>query len=102
MQDETTAAGAGTRFEHQLMMDKQGPRAKYMLYPYYACLIATTAGEYKCLQSRERVRDRSADNWTSNSIHDGPHGARKEDVVWRRDRREGVKRIPTATKAAED
>lgn len=47
--DQETRYGSGRAIqytsEYLLIRTLQGPRAKYMLYPYYALLISCTAGE---------------------------------------------------------
>ena len=59
--------------------EQQGPRAKYMLYPYYALLISTTAGK----KGPKTTLNGSGETDTISSIpiHDDPHGSRPQDLV---------------------
>jgi hypothetical protein len=47
MKDWHTARANGIQHQSSMLTsEQQGPRAKIMLYPYYATLVATSAGMF--------------------------------------------------------
>lgn len=75
-----------------LTIPQQGPRAKYMLYPYYAVLISTTAGKQpfiqeSCFPGNSIIIRRPAictradiEALHSRPVYDDPYGSWKEDL----------------------
>jgi hypothetical protein len=58
--------------------EKQGPRAKIMLYPYYATLIATSSGMSSSPYDSDALQRLTLH---SHHVHDVPHGFRPQDLV---------------------
>lgn len=63
----------------QLTPETQGPRAKYMLYPYYVLLTSTTAGTI----TTQFLRSSAVHPLTQSSdyVHDVPQGSGPQHLV---------------------